>query len=48
VKSTLMRLPQLDALRGFAAARRLNITAASQDLCVAQSAGHVELARSAH
>ncbi|MES2898912.1 MAG: LysR family transcriptional regulator [Pseudomonadota bacterium] len=39
MKSKLLRLPPLDALRGFvAAARRLSITAASQDLCLTQSA----------
>ncbi|WBS03002.1 LysR substrate-binding domain-containing protein [Pseudoduganella sp. SL102] len=35
----LLNLPPLDALRGFvAAARRLSITAAAQDLCLTQSA----------
>jgi DNA-binding transcriptional LysR family regulator len=35
----LVSLPPLDALRGFvAAARRLSITAAAQDLCLTQSA----------
>ncbi|QGZ40355.1 DNA-binding transcriptional LysR family regulator [Pseudoduganella flava] len=36
---SLLNLPPLDALRGFvAAARRLSITAAAQDLCLTQSA----------
>jgi DNA-binding transcriptional LysR family regulator len=39
MQNRLVSLPPLDALRGFvAAARRMSITAAAQDLCLTQSA----------